>query len=126
MKMSDQQLEALLHEFEPREPRPLPLPASDARWRRRLLAAAVVILAGSVPLWLASHRTIQTKPSAAEIAPAPPPAAAPASPNLSLLALTHLAQNDPQKLEANLDADSRRILPGFQGKGSTLAALAKE
>lgn len=125
MKKNDEQFEAFLREFDPREPRPLALPASSGLWRRRLLAAAVVILAGSASLWLATRRASQTKlpPTASSLAR---PEAAPEVLRLSLPALTHLAQSDPQKLDAVLDADSRRILPGFQEKDSALAVLAKE
>jgi hypothetical protein len=126
MKKNDEQFESFLREFEPREPRPLPVTASDATWRRRLLAAAVVLLAGSGSLWLAMRRTSETKSPTTQNAPVPRPDATPAIPKLSLLALTRMAQDDPQKFDATLDAESRTILPGFQGKGSALAPLAKE
>ena len=126
MNRNDEQLEALLHEFEPRKPQPLPPPASEDKWRRRLVAAAVVILVASASLWLATRRADERKPDATENASTPRPEATPAAPKLSLVALTHMAQSDTQKLDATLDNESRSSLPGFQRKDSTLASLAKE
>lgn len=126
MEKNDEQFEAFLREFQPREPRPLPLPAADVMWRRRLLAAAVVILAGSASLWFATRHAGQTKLPAAENSRVLQPEAVQATPKLSLPALTRLAQSDPRQFDAVLDADSRRTLPDFQEKGSTLASLAKE
>lgn len=125
MKWNEDEFEVFLREFAPREPGPLPVSAPATPWRR-LAAAAVVALAAGTSLWLSTHVARETKFSPAEATTTRRPAASPSPQNLSVIALTQLAQNDPQKLDATLDEDSRRILPGFQGKGSTLATLAKE
>lgn len=125
MKWNEDEFEAFLREFAPREPGPLPVSAPANPWRR-LAAAAVVVLAAGTSLWLGTRPGRETKFPPAEHAAVPRPEARPSPQSLSAIALTQLAQNDPQKLDATLDEDSRRILPGFQEKGSTLAALAKE
>jgi hypothetical protein len=46
--------------------------------------------------------------------------------SLALLPLTQLAVSDPVRLDAQLAAASRRVLPDFRGERSTLRVLAKE
>jgi len=126
MNRNDEQLEALLHEFEPRKPQPLTLPASDGKGQRRLAAAAVVILAGGASLWLATRGGGPRGSPAAENTSPWAPETTLVIPKMPLFVLTRVAENDPQKLDTVLDEESRVLLPGFQRKDSTLAPLAKE
>jgi len=125
--MDDKQFESYLREFEPRQPHPLPElapPAPD--WRRRLLAAAVVILAGTTAVWFAARRTNHVQPRMPSVIAPSPLAMAPPTRPRTILQFTRLAQQDPRQLDAALDAASRKLLPEFTGKNSTLATLAKE
>jgi hypothetical protein len=124
MNKNDSQFESFLHEFAPRDPGPLPAGTHAHLWRR--LAAAAVILAGGASLWFASHSSREESLPAMQSTRILQPEAASPAPRLSLLELTQLAQSDPKKLASALDADSRRILPGFTGNHSTLSVLAKE
>jgi len=123
-QMNDRQFEAFLREFQPPDPRPLPAPASTILWRR--LAAAAVVLAGCASMWFASHTAPEGIVLTNQVNLLLVPEDAPGARRLSVVRLTQLAQDDPRRLGAVLDAASRQILPGFQGKGSTLAVLAKE
>lgn len=124
--MDEKQFEAFLREFEARQPGPLPrLSPAAATWPRRILAAAVVILAATTSVWFATRRIRRNQPQARVVAPQSS-VAVPAPPQRSLLQLTRLAQDDPRQFDATLDAASRTLLPGFTEKNSTLAVLAKE
>jgi hypothetical protein len=127
MKMDDRQFESFLREFEPREPGALPEHVSNTpEWGRRLLAAAVVILGLGISAWFATrwpHLAKIPGPNTMAVASSVAP---PAAPPLSILQLTRLAQEEPEQLNAAMDAASRNLLPKFQGKDSTLAPLAKE
>jgi hypothetical protein len=127
MMMDDKQFEAFLHEFEPRAPGVLPSLGQDTgAWTRRLLAAAVVVLAASTSLWLATRQANQSQKPQFEPHPLAFSATAADVPRLSLLQLTRLAQNSPHELDIELDELAQRALPKFHGKDSTLVSLAKE
>jgi len=122
----DQQFEQYLGEFQPRPPRALPemvlhRPVS----LRRLAAAATVAIALGASLWFAGYRNEprggepgEKKAAVQEAKSAPQP--------LSLLPLTQLALENPEKLEAELAKASPTVLPDFRGSESTLRVLAKE
>jgi hypothetical protein len=122
MDENDEQFENYLREFEPRGPRalePKRQPALDS-WRR-LAAAAGVMIALGTSLWLVLHsprwQALQTVTVGT-----PRPVRVP----LSIVPLTKLAATDPARLDAELTAASRQVLPDFRGDKSTLRVLAKE
>ncbi|MGB2900058.1 MAG: hypothetical protein WBB89_12385 [Candidatus Acidiferrum sp.] len=127
MENLDERFEKYLGEFQPRRPRPLPEPAIHRQaWPRRLAAAAVAAIALGASLWFVGKKNkwsggeLGEKKTAAiqETKSAPQP--------LSLLPLTQLALENPEKLEAELTRASQRVLPDFRGSESTLRVLAKE
>jgi hypothetical protein len=122
MAGNDEQFENYLREFEPRRPRALELkgqPALDS-WRRLAAAAAVVIALGT-SLWLVLHSPRRQGLQTLTVG-TPEPVRVP----LSIVPLTKLAATDPARLDAELTAASRRVLPDFRGDKSTLRVLAKE
>src|SRR5258706_11076784 len=121
MDENDEQFENYLREFEPRGPRalePKRQPALDS-WRR-LAAAAGVMIALGTSVWLVLHSSgrQQFQTVAVDKATVHVP--------LSIVPLTKLAATDPARLDAELSAASRQVLPDFRGDKSTLRVLAKE
>ena len=121
MNEHDHKFENYLREFTPRRPRALPSSAvNDLQWRRLAAAAVLAISVGSMA-WFALHNERQSS--------------APPSKELSrrdegwrkftLIQWTHLADEDPRALDANLDEASRESLPSFNKANSSLRALAK-
>jgi hypothetical protein len=121
MDKQQEQLETYLREFEPQRPRPLPV-AVQAPKVRRAAAGALLIALCAGALWLASRRTAETAQG-----PAALPALLPSAQEVSLSSrqLTRLALEHPGEFEEVLTAASRRLLPTFDGKDSTLRVLAK-
>ncbi|HEY4818519.1 MAG TPA: hypothetical protein VIH67_13895 [Candidatus Acidoferrum sp.] len=120
MDGNDEQFENYLREFEARRPRafqPMRQSAPDG-WRRLAAAASVMVALGmSLSLVLHSPRRhgLQTVTTAQPIRVP-----------LSIVPLTKLAATDPARLDAELTAASRQVLPDFRGEKSTLRVLAKE
>ena len=121
----DEQFENFLREFAPVKPRALPEVSN--RWGNcRRFAAAAVLLLGCT---LAARFAWNGRPSTSTVERATPPAPAPveARPGqASLISWTQLALRDPQRLDQELAAQSRRLLPRFDQPESTLRVLAKE
>ena len=126
MDRNDEQFENYLREFELRRPRALASQneTAVASWRR-LAAAAGVMVALGTSLWLVMH-----SPERQELKIATKDAAGLAKKTvrtpLSLLPFTRLAVTDPARLDAELSAASRQVLPDFRSDASTLRVLAKE
>ena len=122
MATHDEELERYLSQFRPRPVRALEVRAHPKPVKRGwLIAAALAILVGGVSLWSLWHLRQQYKGTQDElmVRRVLPPAPSP-------IALTKLALEDNERFEALLVERSRNVLPGFQGKNSTLAVLAKE
>jgi hypothetical protein len=113
----NERFENYLREFEPRRPKPLPS-AIDSRldWRR-LAAAAAVFFALGASTWIGFQKH---QPHLALRVVSRPPV------RPSVLQLTQMAVDDPLKLDAELTEESRRVLPNFQSKESTLHVLSKQ
>jgi len=126
MNENQERFENYLREFEPRRPRPLERPAAQRRQVWRLAAAAAILLALGAAFW-----SVRKKKSL-EVAQSPKqersvmPATEPSGPEPLLLPLTEMALNDPEQLDAELAKASRKLLPNFRKRESTLKALAKE
>ena len=129
MKMENdgKKFEEYLGEFQPRKPRALPaLIVHRQAWPRRLAAAAAIAMFLGASLWFVRRKNelISGEP-AAKNSTSTLEAESPARP-LALLPLTRLALENPEQVDAQLTAASRRVLPDFRGSNSTLRVLAKE
>ena len=127
MENHDEQFERYLGEFQPRRPRALPDPAIDEPvWPRRLAAAAAITIALGASLWFVRKKSELGGGEVVAKDAALMPASKLVPQPLSLLPLTQLALESPEKLDAELARASRRVLPDFRGKESTLRVLTKE
>jgi hypothetical protein len=125
MGRSEQQFENYLREFEPRRPGALPLQGDLRSWRRLAAAAGVTIALGA-SLWLALRSPSRQQLQIATNAAPGQNEEAVRVRRLSALQLTKLAVTDPARLDAELSAASRRVLPDFRTDNSALRLLAKE
>jgi hypothetical protein len=124
MESGDERFESYLREFEPRRPRALIPVDRRLKWRRWAAAAAVVIAMGG-STWFAVQQR-RSRRSEGGITKATSPQTEFGLQRLSILSLTQTALQDPVRLDAELTKESRRVLPDFRGKESTLRVLAKE
>jgi hypothetical protein len=122
----DEQFEKYLGEFQPRRPRALPEAVGLQRvWARRLAAAAIAVALGASVWWLHGRKDPSRNNSLREETIAAKDRRS-ATQKLSIAELTQMALQDPERFDAELSEASRRMLPGFQGRESTLRVLAKE
>src|SRR5256885_13387106 len=124
MQYDDERFENYLREFKPRQPQPLPAVSRKKFGLRRLAAAAAVLIAFSAASWFALHNHQRRIAVRVVSKPGRPLEGSFVKPKL--LQLTRMAVEDPRKLDAELAEESRRILPDFRSKESTLRVLAKE
>ena len=124
MLRDDDQLERYLSEFQPCAVRPLEVarPAAQPRLKWLAIAAMALVCAGG-GFWYWRHaRTVETtlgeRPVRNDVRVA--------TGRLSTFSLTKLGLENKSEFEAQLDAESRQVLPSFQGEQSTLHTLAKE
>jgi len=130
--MTDEKFESYLREFEPKEPRPLPVAPSaykknpaGTQWKRLAAAAAIALVCGSSLLtaWRdkplartrkggTSERLVADKSTEAR--------------KKTVFELTKAALEDTAAFEAAMEKDSRKILPRLEGPDSALGALANE
>ena len=106
------ELEALLRQFQPRRPKPLPHDR-DARRFRPLMWVAASGLAAAVMILVARH-----EPTAV--------VEAPAAIGVTLGALNAHAARSPEDLDHVLTRTSSAILPDVARPGGLLYALSKE
>lgn len=126
MRRDDEELERYLSEFRPRAVRALELPQPAAQaWIRPLAFAAVLLICAGGGLWYVRH-------GASIPSPAPTTTHTTGAENFAgtrrpnPFSLTKLALENDGRFEAQLDAESRLVLPGFQGEQSSLRIFAKE
>jgi hypothetical protein len=127
MENLDEQFEEYLREFQPRRPRALPEPSIHRQVSlRRLAAAAVVMSALGAALW--SVRQKPASQQARDLTNDRPVALEKQTPRraLSIVELTHLAVENPSRLDAALEAAQENRLPRFDRRDSALRILAKE
>lgn len=124
MNNDSELFENFLREFKPRPPGPFPQ-AARKRWGwRRLAAAAIVAMAVAGSGWVLTRKSVMSsgenswatlRSNSEEIGR-----------DLSLMRLTHLALNNPEALDRELEVQSRTILPKITEGNSALGALAKD
>jgi hypothetical protein len=126
MNGDDQRFENFLRGFEPRRPRPLPLAIGIWRDKRRLVAAAVILVAIGGSLWVGSR---SARKNAAEQRPSMTHERADAAivaPMMSCTVLTRAALEDQRHFDAQMNDIASRSLPRFDRTDSSLRALARE
>jgi hypothetical protein len=115
--------ENFLREFEPQPARPFRETASPA-WRlQRLAAAAVVTIAVLGSGWLALRKTPISSSTPSTTGKS---TARASSTNFSLLRLTHLALENPEALDRELEALSRTVSLRLSGQSGALHRPAVE
>jgi len=129
MQRDDQELEKYLRAFRPREIRALepPRPASNV-WLWRLAAGVLLFLSVGAGIWH-SVREVKNRAGAEQPAVVREPGEPDFRPkikNLNSILLTKLALENDSQFSAELEAESRQVLPDFQGSQSTLSTFAKE
>jgi len=121
----DEETERYLKEFQPRAIRELKVsPERKTPLWKRLAAAAAIVACAEGVLWF-THRGSAPPKRAARIQPANVSAGIQRRPQ-STIALTRLALDDGNKLDALLDEESRRSLPNVQEEHGALRVLAKD
>lgn len=118
----DEKFEAYLKQFQARAPRPLPARRRPVIFRRTMVftAAAAVIL---VALTLFLLKQPESRHPRVVLAPHD---SQPVAEQISVMRLSRLAQQDPEKLGSHLDQLSRALLPDVQTSKGVLKELARE
>lgn len=119
---NDEKLEAYLKQFQARAPRPLPVRRRPVIFRRTaaFMAAAAVILV-VLTLFLLKQR--ESRHPRVVLAPYH---SQPIDEQISVIRLSRLAQQDPEKLGSHLDQLSRTLLPDVQTSKGVLKQLARQ
>jgi hypothetical protein len=114
-------LERYLKKFQPRAIRQLEVRRQTSNsWLRRM-AAAVVVLAGSISLWYAQRKTAKPpeKPTIQAVRSI-------TNIHMSTPVLTKMALDDSKAFDALLTNESQTVLPSMQGEQSALRVLAND
>lgn len=118
----DEKLEAYLKQFQARAPRPLPARRRPVILRHpaAFMAAAAVILVALTLFLLkqseSGHPRVVLAPHHSQ----------PVAEQISLIRLSRLAQQDPEKLGSELDQLSRTLLPDVRTSKGVLKQLARQ
>ena len=121
----DEEMEHYLKEFKPRAISPLEKQAPPPRfWLRGLAAAAAIVLAAGMSIWMLRRETVIVP----QVTSKPQPQESPAfiEKRMNPFLLTKLALEDNKTFNAVLTDESRRVLPSLRGQQSTLRVLAAE
>jgi hypothetical protein len=123
----DRKFEADLRRFQPREPRPLPgrNKAILLRWRGPAIAVAAVGAVLAVTL-LSMRHTPVSAPAPVVRVMTPPSRDGGIAEEISLGRLSVLANQDPAKLDAQLDQVSSKLLPDVRNGHGVLKTLSAE
>jgi hypothetical protein len=124
MQRDDHELEKYLRKFKPRDPRPLDVrpPLANA-WIGRLAAAAIIAISVGGWFWYARY---EARGPALQNVETQQREVLEVRQNPTAISLTKLALEDDKQFQAELEAQSRRVLPDFRGQQSTLNIFAKE
>lgn len=118
----DEKLEAYLKQFQARAPRPLPVRRRPVIFSR----AAAFMAAAAVILVVLTFFLLQQSENRHPRVVLAPHHSQPAAEQISLIRLSRLAQQDPEKLGAHLDQLSRSLLPDVQTSKGVLKQLARQ
>lgn len=120
----DEKLEAYLKQFQARAPKPLPTVEKPFLFRRAAMAlstvAAVIVLAITAFVLRGRQGPQQQPPAEVELQKELVPQ------QISMIRLSRIAQQDPEKLGSHLDELSARLLPDVRGSKGVLKQLARE
>jgi hypothetical protein len=125
MESGEERFESYLREFDPRRPRALPAGVEPGFDWRRLAAAAALLIALGASTWFGVYARRARGTTGTTTRTVSGANAEFAAQRLSIFSLTRTALEDPRRLDAELSEQSRRVLPDFRGKESTLSVLAK-
>lgn len=121
----DEKLEGYLRQFQARAPRPLPRQEKPILFRRPAMAmaaaAAAVVVVAVALLALRGREAPPQQPPARVAAQAEP-----VPQQISMIRLSRIAREDPEKLGRHLDELSTRLLPDVRGSHGVLKHLARE
>lgn len=119
----DEKLEAYLRQFQARAPRPLPIQKKPFLFRRPAMALAAVtaVIVLAIGLFVLRGRREPPQPAVdLHVQKEPVPQ------QISMIRLSRIAQEDPEKLGSHLDELSARLLPDVRGSKGVLKQLARE
>lgn len=119
----DEKLETYLRQFQARAPRPLPRLKKPSLFSRPAMALAVVaaVIVLAVAAFLLRGRQAPPQPAVdVQVQKEPVPQ------QISMIRLSRIAQEDPEKLGSHLDELSARLLPDVRGSKGVLKQLARE
>ncbi len=119
----DEKLEAYLRQFQARAPRPLPTVKKPFLFRRpamALAAVAAVIVLAITGFVRRGRQAPPQPPIEVQVQKEPVPQ------QISMIRLSRIAQEDPDKLGSHLDELSARLLPDVRGSKGVLKQLARE
>lgn len=119
----DEKLEAYLRQFQARAPRPLAIQKQPFLVRRPAMALAAVtaVIVLAIGLFVLRGRQEPPQPAVdvqAQKEPVPQ--------QISMIRLSRIAQEDPEKLGSHLDELSARLLPDVRGSKGVLKQLARQ
>jgi hypothetical protein len=123
----DRKFETYLRSFQPRQPRPLPGRGKLIllRWRGPAIAAAAVGAVLAVTLLSMRHRPVSAPSPVARVETLPVTDNSIAE-QISLGRLSALANQDPARLEAQLDLAAAKLLPDVRSGHGVLKTLSAE
>ena len=127
MEERDKNIENFLREFMPKRPGVLREDVqSGATLQWRLLAAAGIAMVTGTAVWVASRKEAFPRPEIRAKEVKNEATFVELKRKDSILMLTKIALDEPQRLDAALTETARGTLPKLTGNDSTLRVLAKE
>jgi hypothetical protein len=127
MDERDKNIENFLREFTPKQPGALRDDApTRTKWQWRLLAAVGIAMVTGTAVWVASWKEAFRPPEIRAKEPTNGATYVEPKRKNSILMLTKIALDEPQRLDEALAEMGRGTLPKLTGNDSTLRALAKE
>lgn len=127
MENYDKEFEKYLTSFQPRRPRALPSQSTRRKtWPLRVAAATVLACAGVAGLWFAVHARKDPNDPTREVTKKTPGHGELKPNRMSMVQLTKLAVENPEKLDELFAQESKKKISSQQGQESMLRVLAKE
>jgi hypothetical protein len=120
----DEKLEVYLRQFQVRAPRPLPKAEKPFLFRRPAMAVGALTAAILLSIAIFVLRGRQAPPQQALVPITAQKEQVPQQ--ISMIRLSRIAQEDPEKLGSYLDELSAPLLPDVRGSKGVLKQLARE